>query len=237
MSSLPKLTELVGRDPYPGRGIAVGLTADGKNAVLVYFIMGRSVNSRNRVFIRDGEGLRTEAFDPSKVEDPSLIIYSPVRVLGDCTIVTNGDQTDTIYDGLNKGLTFEQALRSRTFEPDGPNFTPRISAVFDGANKEYWLSILKSDEADPASTLRETFQFENPIAGKGRFIHTYKENGNPLPSFAGEPEVFGLENESIDDCTQKVWDALDADNKISLFVRYIDLDTGKYETRILNKNQ
>lgn len=222
---------------YPGRGIIAGRSKDGKSAVLAYFIMGRSVNSRNRVFVEDGEGIRTQAFDPSKMEDPSLIIYSPVRVLGTDTIVTNGDQTDTIYEGLQKGLTFGQSLRSRQFEPDAPNYTPRISClanVKDGAY-EYRLSILKSADGDPSCCERFTFSYDAPKAGEGHFIHTYESDGDPLPSFQGEPARVCIMG-GIDEFTRLVWDSLNEDNKVSLFVRYIDIATGKYETRIVNKN-
>lgn len=229
--------ELAGNE-YPGRGIVVGKSQDGKYAVAAYFIMGRSENSRNRVFITDGEGIRTQAFDTSKMKDPSLIIYSPVRVLGNDTIVTNGDQTDTVYDGLAKGLTFEQSLRSRTFEPDGPNFTPRISAVMHIENGVYdfSMSILKSDDGNECSSNRYTFSYENPRAGLGRFIHTYMGDGNPLPSYEGEPTLVDLTG-SIDELTDKIWNNLNESNKVSLFVRYIDIATGKYETRIVNKNK
>lgn len=223
---------------YPGRGIIIGKSADGKYAVTAYFIMGRSENSRNRVFVEDGEGIRTQAFDPSKMKDPSLIIYAPVRVLGNKTIVTNGDQTDTIYEGMDKQLTFEQSLRSREFEPDAPNYTPRISGIMHVENGayNYAMSILKSNQGDPSSCNRYTFAYENPKTGEGRFIHTYMGDGNPLPSFEGEPELVGLAGD-IDAFTNSIWNALNADNKVSLFVRYIDIATGKYETRICNKNQ
>lgn len=223
---------------YPGRGIILGRSADGEKAVAAYFIMGRSENSRNRVFVEDGEGIRTQAFDPSKMKDPSLIIYAPVRVLGTKTIVTNGDQTDTIYEGLDKQLTFEQSLRSREFEPDAPNFTPRISGVMhvEGGKYNFALSILKSDNGDSSSCNRFTFAYENPKAGVGRFIHTYVKDGNPLPSFEGEPTPVTISG-SIDEFTNLVWDNLNKDNKVSLFVRYIDIKTGKYETRIVNKNK
>ncbi len=229
--------ELAGNE-YPGRGIIIGKSQDGKHAVAAYFIMGRSENSRNRVFVTDGEGIRTQAFDPSKMKDPSLIIYAPVRVLGNNTIVTNGDQTDTVYEGLEKGLTFEQSLRSRTFEPDGPNFTPRISAVLHIENGVYdfSLSILKSDDGNETSANRYTFSYENPRAGLGRFIHTYMKDGNPLPSYEGEPTLVDLTG-SIDELTDRIWNNLNADNKVSLFVRYIDIKSGKYETRIVNKNK
>ncbi|MCM1499449.1 MAG: IMP cyclohydrolase [Clostridium sp.] len=222
---------------YPGRGIVIGLTEDGTKAVTAYFIMGRSSNSRNRVFVAEGEGIRTEAFDPAKLEDPSLIIYAPVRVLGNKTIVTNGDQTDTVYDGLDRGLTFEQALRTREFEPDGPNFTPRISGVLqvDNGRLGYAMSILKSADGDAASCSRYTFSYENPKPGEGRFIHTYARNEEPLPSFEGEPKRVAISGD-IDSFTDMVWNSLDEDNKVSLFVRFIDIATGKYETRIVNKN-
>ena len=227
---------------YPGRGIMIGRSADGTKAVTAYFIMGRSVNSRNRIFVEDGEGIRTQAFDPSKMEDPSLIIYAPVRVYGNKTIVTNGDQTDTIYEGLDKQYTFEQALRSREFEPDAPNYTPRISGVMhvEKGKYSYAMSILKSDQGDPSSCLRYTFAYENPKAGEGRFISTYKGDGNPLPSFEGEPkalELDGVFTGDIDTFTDRVWAALNEDNKVSLFVRFIDITSGAYQTRIVNKNQ
>ena len=223
---------------YPGRGIIVGRSEDGKKAAIAYFIMGRSSNSRNRIFVEDGEGIRTQAFDPSKLEDPSLIIYAPVRVLGNKTIVTNGDQTDTIYEGMDKQLTFEQSLRSREFEPDGPNYTPRISAVLhlEKGKFNYAMSILKSNNGNPDSCNRYTFAYENPQAGEGRFIHTYMGDGNPLPSFEGEPVCVDIDGD-IDTFAKLVWENLDEDNKVSLFVRYIDIETGKYESRIINKNK
>lgn len=224
---------------YPGRGIVVGKSADSKYAIVAYFIMGRSVNSRNRVFVTDGDGIRTQAFDPSKLTDPSLIIYSPVRVLGDYTIATNGDQTDTIYDGMKDGKTFEQSLRTRKFEPDEPNYTPRISTVINTADKDsfgFTISILKSNEGDPSSTQRFTYDYETPKSGEGFFIHTYMGDGNPLPTFSGEPEKIEISG-SIDEFTDVIWNSLNEDNKVSLFVRYIDLDTKKTETRILNKNK
>lgn len=222
---------------YPGRGIVIGRSGDGKYAVTAYFIMGRSSNSRNRVFVTEGEGIRTQAFDPSKLEDPSLIIYAPVRVLGNNTIVTNGDQTDTIYDGLKAGLTFEQSLRAREFEPDGPNYTPRISGILrvEEGSFHFAMSILKSAGGDPSCCIRNTFTYENPKAGEGRFIHTYMHDGNPLPSFAGEPKQVEISGD-IDSFTEMVWNSLNGDNKVSLFVRYLDIATGKYETRIVNKN-
>ncbi len=222
---------------YPGRGIVIGKTPDGKKAVTAYFIMGRSSNSRNRVFVEDGAGIRTEAFDPSKMEDPSLIIYAPVRVLGNKTIVTNGDQTDTIYEGMDKQMTFEQSLRSREFEPDAPNYTPRISGIMKISNGvyNYAMSILKSNNGDPSACNRYTFAYENPAAGEGHFIHTYMQDGNPLPSFEGEPKLVDIMDD-MDAFTEMVWNSLNEDNKVSLFVRYIDIETGAYETRIVNKN-
>ena len=225
------------RSTYPGRGIVIGLSEDGKYAVTAYFIMGRSENSRNRVFAAEGEGIRTQAYDPSKMVDPSLIIYAPVRVLDHWTIVTNGDQTDTVYDGLKAGKTFAQALETRTFEPDEPNFTPRISGLLhvENGSYDYQMSILKSADGDPSSCLRYTYTYENPKAGEGRFIHTYDGDGNPLPSFEGEPERVTIEGE-IGAFTRNVWGSLDNDNKVSLFVRYIDIETGEVQTRIVNKN-
>lgn len=222
---------------YPGRGIIVGRSEDGKKAAIAYFIMGRSSNSRNRIFVEDGEGIRTQAFDPSKLEDPSLIIYAPVRVLGNKTIVTNGDQTDTIYEGMDKQLTFEQSLRSREFEPDGPNYTPRISGIMhiENGKYNYALSILKSNNGDPQSCNRYTFAYTNPTAGEGHFIHTYKCDGDPLPSFEGEPKLVETVDD-IDEYTNLLWTNLNADNKVSLFVRYIDIATGQYESRIINKH-
>lgn len=228
--------ELAG-NAYPGRGIVIGRSADGKYAVTAYFIMGRSSNSRNRIFVEDGEGIRTQAFDPSKLEDPSLIIYAPVRVLGNKTIVTNGDQTDTIYELMDRQQTFEQSLRTREFEPDAPNYTPRISGIMHLENGGYnfAMSILKSNNADPSSCNRYTFAYENPKAGEGRFIHTYMGDGNPLPSFEGEPTLVGIEGD-IDSFTKTVWENLNEENKVSLFVRFIEIESRKYETRIVNKN-
>lgn len=222
---------------YPGRGIVIGKTPDGTKAVTAYFIMGRSENSRNRVFVEDGEGIRTQASDPSKLSDPSLIIYAPVRVLGNKTIVTNGDQTDTIYDLMDCQMTFEQALRTREFEPDGPNYTPRISGIMhiEDGNFNYAMSILKSNNGNPDACNRYTFAYENPVAGEGHFIHTYKCDGNPLPSFEGEPKLVSVVDD-MDAFTDMLWNSLNEDNKVSLFVRYIDIKTGKYETKIVNKN-
>lgn len=223
---------------YPGRGIIIGKSADGTCAVTAYFIMGRSENSRNRVFVEDGDGIRTEAFDPFKLTDPSLIIYAPVRVLGNKTIVTNGDQTDTIYEGMDRQMTFEQSLRCREFEPDGPNYTPRISGVMhiENGNYSYAMSILKSDNGNPDACLRYTFAYEKAIPGEGRFIHTYKCDGNPLPSFEGEPKLVQIPND-MKEFTDLLWNSLNEENKVSLFVRYIDIATGKYETTIVNKNK
>lgn len=223
---------------YPGRGIIIGKSPDGAYAVTAYFIMGRSVNSRNRIFVEDGEGIRTKAFDPAKLSDPSLVIYAPVRVLGNKTIVTNGDQTDTIYECMDKQQTFEQALRSRTFEPDEPNYTPRISGILhiENGSYNYAMSILKSNNGSPDSCQRYTFAYENPAAGEGHFIHTYQGDGNPLPSFEGEPVRIGISG-SIDAFTESVWNSLNEENKLSLFVRYIEIATGRYETRIVNKNR
>lgn len=223
---------------YPGRGIVIGKSADGKKAVAAYFIMGRSENSRNRVFVEDGEGIRTQAFDESKLSDPSLIIYAPVRVLGNKTIVTNGDQTDTIYELMDKQQTFEQALRTREFEPDAPNYTPRISGIMhiEDGKFNYAMSILKSDNGNPKSCNRFTFAYEECPAGEGHFIHTYMGDGNPLPSFEGEPVLVGIPDD-INEFTELLWNSLNQDNKVSLFVRYIDIATGKYESKIVNKNK
>ena len=224
---------------YHGRGIVIGKSADGTKAVIAYFIMGRSENSRNRVFVEDGEGIRTQAFDESKMEDPHLIIYAPVRVLGNKTIVTNGDQTDTIYDLMDKQMTFEQALRTREFEDDAPNYTPRISGIvhLEDGEMNYAMSILKSADGDGSSCQRYTYAYSNPLCGKGKFIHTYKCDGNPLPSFEGEPKNVIIPDMDIDGFTQYVWDNLNKDNKVSLFTRYIDIATGKAESRIVNKNK
>ena len=237
MKMLSLMQELK-ENAYPGRGLVIGRSADGKKAVTAYFIMGRSVNSRNRIFVTEGEGIRTQAFDPSKLEDPSLIIYAPVRVLGQNTIVTNGDQTDTVYDGMKKGLTFEQSLRSREFEPDGPNYTPRISGIMhvENGQYDYSMSILKSNNGNPDGCNRYTYSYENPAAGEGRFIHTYMHDGNPLPSFEGEPKMVEIKGD-IEEFTQQAWNSLNEDNKVSLFVRFIDIETGNYETKIVNKNE
>lgn len=236
MELLSLETELK-NNAYPGRGIVVGKSSDEKNAVIAYFIMGRSTNSRNRIFVEDGNGLRTKAYDESKLEDPSLIIYAPVRVWKDYTIVTNGDQTDTVYDGLDAKKSFKTALESRMFEPDAPNFTPRISALLHvtGGSFSYEMSILKSDAGRENACVRYTFSYDAPPAGEGRFLHTYKCDGEPIPSFEGEPKPVIIDKD-IDDFSRVLWESLNADNKVSLFVRYIDLQTGEYTQRIMNKN-
>ena len=223
---------------YPGRGIIIGRSADGRSAVTAYFIMGRSENSRNRIFVEDGDGIRTQAFDPSKLTDPSLIIYAPVRVLGNKTIVTNGDQTDTIYECMDRQMTFEQSLRTREFEPDAPNYTPRISGIMHVENGgfNYAMSILKSNNGCPDSCNRYTFAYENCPAGEGHFIHTYMCDGSPLPSFEGEPKLISIP-EDMDSFTDTLWNSLNEDNKVSLFVRYIDIENGTWKSKIVNKNQ
>lgn len=233
-----QIAEELSGNIYPGRGIIIGRSADGVSAVAAYFIMGRSENSRNRIFAEEGTGIRTQAFDESKLTDPSLIIYAPVRVLGNKTIVTNGDQTDTIYEGMDRQLTFEQSLRSRSFEPDAPNYTPRISGILhvEDGMFNYAMSILKSNNGRPDSCRRYTFAYENPAAGEGHFIHTYMGDGNPLPSFEGEPKQVVMDQD-IDGLTELIWNSLHEDNKVSLFVRYINIKTGKYESRIVNKNK
>lgn len=222
---------------YPGRGIIIGRSADGTKAVTAYFIMGRSENSRNRVFVECEDGIRTEAFDPSKLVDPSLIIYAPVRVLGNKTIVTNGDQTDTIYEMMDKQMTFEQALRTRAFEPDAPNYTPRISGILhvEDGKYSYAMSILKSNNGNPDSCNRFTFAYNSCPAGEGHFIHTYQCDGNPLPSFEGEPKLVEIPDD-MDAFTDLLWNSLNPENKVSLFVRYIDIATGQFTSRIVNKN-
>ncbi len=224
---------------YHGRGIIIGKSADGKKAITAYFIMGRSENSRNRVFVAEGDAMRTKAYDESKMIDPHLIIYYPVRVLGNKTIVTNGDQTDTIYNLMDKQMTFEQALRTREFEDDKPNFTPRISGIIRRENDDmnFAMSILKSAEGDDSSCERFTFAYSNPIAGRAKFIHTYNGDGNPLPSYEGEPKTLELPNVDIDTLTDLIWTNLNVDNKVSLFVRYIDIASGEAETRTVNKNK
>ncbi|MCD7946905.1 MAG: IMP cyclohydrolase [Oscillospiraceae bacterium] len=229
------ISSLLSENTYPGRGILLGRSADGHCAVAAYFIMGRSENSRNRVFIETEDGIRTQAFDPTKMTDPSLIIYAPVRSARGHTIVTNGDQTDTIYDGLTAGQSMAQALETRTFEPDAPNYTPRISGVITPTG-DYALSILKSADGDPASCRRYTYSYENPIAGQGHFIHTYLRDGNPLPSFEGEPRQVALTAPDPTALAAALWDSLNAENRVSLFVRYIPLDGGACKSVIINKN-
>ena len=223
---------------YHGRGIIIGKSADGKKAITAYFIMGRSVNSRNRVFVAEGDDMRTKAFDESKMVDPHLIIYYPVRVLGNKTIVTNGDQTDTIYELMDRQMTFEEALRTREFEDDAPNFTPRISGIIhrEGGKMNFAMSILKTAEGDDSSCERFTYAYSNPIAGRAKFIHTYFGDADPLPSFEGEPKTLALPDLAIDDMTDLIWSNLNEENKVSLFVRYIDIATGECESRIINKN-
>ena len=230
------LNELLSSNSYPGRGILLGRSADNTRAVMAYFIMGRSVNSRNRVFAVTEDGIRTKAFDESKMTDPSLIIYHPVRTVGDTTIVANGDQSDTIRDGLLTGEVFAQSLRRRTFEPDAPNYTPRISGILHG-DGSYALSILKSADGDPASCRRQFFGYESPLAGQAHFIHTYQCDGDPLPAFQGEPRQVGISVPDAEALAQEMWKNLNEDNKVSLFVRYIDLQTRETETVIINKHQ
>ena len=237
--ALYDIKTLLSENSYPGRGIIIGKSADGKKAVTAYFIMGRSENSRNRVFVLEGDAMRTKAFDESKMTDPHLIIYYPVRVLGNKTIVTNGDQTDTIYELMDKQMTFEQALRTREFEDDAPNFTPRISGIirFEKDGMNFAMSILKSAEGDDSSCERFTYAYSNPLPGKAKFIHTYNCDGNPLPSFEGEPKTLELPAVDIDTLTDIIWNNLNEDNKVSLFVRYIDLSDGSFDSRIVNKNK
>lgn len=235
MMEIRRIETVLGTNAYPGRGILLGRSSDGLNAVIAYFIMGRSENSRNRVFVEDGKGIRTEAFDPAKLVDPSLIIYAPVRVLERKTIVTNGDQTDTIYDYMKQGKSFADALRTRAFEPDRPNFTPRISGIVE-PDGNYRLSILKSADGNPNSVRRYFYEYEEPVNGEGHLIHTYSGDGEPLPSFEGEPTRVGIYG-TIDAFTEAVWRSLNSENKVSLFTRFINLNTGLTETRIINKNQ
>ena len=222
---------------YHGRGIIIGKSADGKKAITAYFIMGRSENSRNRIFVAEGDAMRTKAFDDSKMVDPHLIIYYPVRVLGNKTIVTNGDQTDTIYNGIKCGGTFSGSLATREFEPDAPNLTPRISGMATFANGDftYQMNILKSADAEGTACNRYTFDYP-ALPGLGHFIHTYVCDGNPIPTVQGEPERVAIPN-CIDEFTESLWNALNEDNKISLYVRYVDLATGEAENRLINKNK
>lgn len=230
------IARLIKDNSYVGRGIVIGKSTDEKKACSAYFIMGRSANSRNRVFVKRGEELYTEAFDASKVEDPSLIIYAALRQFENHLIVTNGNQTDTVYEGLKKGLSFSEALRAREFEPDAPNLTPRISGMitFKKGSFTYQMSILKSADEQGSGCNRYTFEYA-PIAGLGHFIHTYVCDGNPIPTFVGEPERVYIPN-CIDEFTDKLWGALDENNKISLYVRYTDLESGAYTDRLINKN-
>ena len=228
------LSDLLKGNSYPGRGLVLGKSADGKYAVAVYFIMGRSENSRNRVFAPTEDGIRKEAADAAKMTDPSLIIYHPVRKVGRDLIVTNGDQTDTVRDYILEGRTFAEALKSRTFEPDGPNYTPRISGLL-SPDGSFQLSILKSAEGDPACCCRYFYHYDAPLAGEGRFLHTYLGDGNPLPSFEGDPERVALEAESPESLAEQVWEALDPENKVSLFVRFVDLADGTHRDVIRNR--
>ena len=227
------LTALLRDNPYPGRGIVLGRSADGAFAIAAYFIMGRSENSRNRVFVPTEDGIRTQAHDPAKMTDPSLIIYHPVRMAGRGLIVTNGDQTDTVRDYILSGRTFVEALKSRTFEPDDPNFTPRISGLL-SPDGSFQLSILKSADGNPACCCRCFYHYDAPLAGEGRFIHTYQGDGSPLPSFEGEPVRIALEDSNPDALADRGWTALNPDNKVSLFVRYIRISDGAYQDAIRN---
>ncbi|MBR5534974.1 MAG: IMP cyclohydrolase [Ruminiclostridium sp.] len=228
------LAALLAGNPYPGRGIVIGKTPDGAKSVVAYFIMGRSENSRNRVFIPEADGIRTEAHDPAKLADPSLIIYHPVRQVGRGLIVTNGDQTDTVREFLEKGLSFEASLRTREFEPDGPNWTPRISGLL-SPDGSYRMSILKSADAEGSACARYFYEYPG-LAGVGHFIHTYVTDGNPIPTFQGEPERIAIGGD-MEEFTQMIWNNLNENNKISLYVRFTDLETGSYEETIINKNQ
>ena len=219
---------------YPGRGIVLGRSADNRYGIAAYFIMGRSENSRNRIFSLTEDGIRTEAHDPSKMVDPSLIIYHPVRQVGTELVVTNGDQTDTIRDFLVEGKTFEAALQTREFEPDGPNYTPRISGQM-AADGSFQMSILKSADGDPSCCHRYLYTYDHPLAGEGRFIHTYMGDGNPLPSFEGEPERVILDAADAEALADQMWEALNEENKVSLFVRYVDLTDGSIQQTIRNK--
>lgn len=227
-----ELCRLLGQNPYPGRGIALGLTPDGKQSAALYFIMGRSANSRNRIFVQEPDGIRTQARDPEKMEDPSLVIYHPVRRVGRGLIVTNGDQTDTILDYLERGQPMEQALRSRQFEPDGPNWTPRISGLL-SPDGSYKLSILKSADEQGSACLRQFFEYPGQ-PGLGHFIHTYVQDGSPLPTFEGEPERVEI-GQDMDAFARQVWESLHEENKISLFVCYTNLETGEARQLIFNK--
>ncbi|MCC8068271.1 MAG: IMP cyclohydrolase [Ruminococcus sp.] len=225
---------------YPGRGIIVGKSQDGKFAVTGYFIMGRSASSRNRIFVEEGSNIKTQAFDESVLlVKPELIIYYPVRVLGNKTIVTNGDQTDTVYNLMSQGKTFEESLRTRKYEHDEPNYTPRISSImeFEEGSYSYSMSILKSNNGNPDCCNRYTYSYDNPLNGQGHFIHTYMGDGNPLPSFEGEPKLISIDTNNIDDFTNMLWSSLNEDNKVSLFTRFINIQTGETMSRTINKNK
>lgn len=234
--SVSCIKELLSSNTYPGRGIIIGKSDDAKKAVVAYFIMGRSDNSRNRVFIENGDEVIIHPFDASKVEDPSLIIYSPIRVIENNLIVTNGDQTDTVYDGIEAGMSFEQALTQREFEPDAPNFTPRISGMvtFDEGDFTYKMNILKSADAQGSACNRFNYAYK-ALAGVGHFLHTYVCDGNPIPTFQGEPERVYIPSD-IDEFTDAIWNSLNEQNKISLYVRFVDVETGEAENRMINKN-
>ena len=229
------LPALLRANPYPGRGILLGRSADGRQAVAAYFIMGRSENSRNRIFTETEDGIRTQAHDPSKMTDPSPIIYHPVRQVGQGLIVTNGDQTDTVRDYILQGRTFQEALRSREFEPDGPNYTPRISGLL-SPDGSFQLSILKSADGDPSCCCRYFYLYDAPLPGEGRFLHTYRGDGNPLPSFEGEPTRVTLEAPTAEALADALWESLNGDNKVSLFVRYTDLSDRSFRQVIRNKH-
>lgn len=233
---LQSLPELLSGNPYPGRGIVMGRSADNRYAIAAYFIMGRSENSRNRVFASTTDGIRTKAFDASKMKDPSLIIYHPVRLLDGSLIVTNGDQTDTVWDALKAGKSFQSALSTRSFEQDPPHYTPRISGLL-SRDGSFQLSILKSAEGRPECCCRHFYSYPAPPAGEGRFIHTYSGDGDPLPSFDGEPLRVTLQAPDAQTLANGLWDALNAENRVSLFVRYTNLADGKYQDAIINKNQ
>ena len=231
---LPNLSKLLENNPYPGRGIVLGRSGDGRSAIAAYFIMGRSENSRNRVFLPTEDGIRTQAHDPSRMVDPSLIIYHPVRQTGRGLIVTNGDQTDTVRDYLLAGKTFAEALHTREFEPDAPNYTPRISGLL-SPDGSFQLSILKSADGDPACCCRYFYSYDRPLPGEGRFIHTYTGDGAPLPSFRGEPERVALDAGTAEELADRMWASLNPENKVSLFVRYIALADGSFQDAIRNK--
>ena len=232
---MKQVNEYLQGNQYPGRGILLGRSASGKSGVIAYFIMGRSENSRNRIFVETEDGIRTEAFDPAKLTDPSLIIYHPVRVVGGKTIVTNGDQTDTIRDCLVEGKSYFEALRTRQFEPDAPHYTSRISAVVN-EDGSYCLSILKNFTSDRTANKRFFYEYDKPVPGLGHFLHTYMCDGDPLPPFRGEPKCIRMEHDNIDAFTEVLWSTMNKQNKVALFVRYIDLATGQTETRIKNRH-